>query len=64
MKKRKAKVLKARDCFMWYSDKVGQVIEIERETFDFYWSRDSGGYINIVYKDDVEIIEERNDNGT
>lgn len=57
--KRKAKVIKAKDSFLWYAHKVGQVIEIERETYDFYWAREDAGYINIVHKEDIEFINER-----
>ena len=53
--KRKAKVIKAKDSFLWYAHKVGEIIEIERETYDFYWAREDAGYINIVHKDDIHI---------
>lgn len=53
----KAKIISANNSCLWYANKIGQVIEIERETFDFYWSREDAGYINIIYKDDVEIVD-------
>jgi hypothetical protein len=42
---------------MWYRDKVGEVIEIERETPMYYWAREPLGYINIMHKSDVELLE-------
>lgn len=57
----KAKIIKCSDSLMWYYDKVGDVIEIERETVKYYWSREPSGYINIVHKSDVELLE-RNEN--
>lgn len=57
----KAKIIKCSDSLMWYRDKVGEVIEIERETPMYYWAREPSGYINIVHKSDVELLE-RNEN--
>lgn len=54
----KVKIIKCSDNMMWYRDKVGQVIQVERETVDWYWAREGGSFncLNIVDKADVEIV--------
>lgn len=56
------KVIKARDPFMWYANMIGKLLHIERESADVYWSREPAGYINLVYKDDVEIVNYKGEN--
>lgn len=59
----KAKITSAKNSSLWYASKIGEVVEIEKETYDFYWAREDAGYINIIYKDDVEFVDnERNSN--
>lgn len=54
----KAKIISCKDSLFWYSKKIGEIIEIERETPDWYWARegDSFNCLNIVDKADVEIV--------
>lgn len=54
----KARIISCKDNLFWYSKKIGEIIEIERETFDWYWAREGGSFncLNIVDKADVEII--------
>jgi hypothetical protein len=42
---------------MWYRDKVGDVVAFVREYEDCYMSREPAGYLNIVKKQDAELIE-------
>lgn len=53
---------------LWYAQCVGKVVPFLGEDMDFkgpiYWSRDRGGYKNIVFQKDAEVIDvdvERND---
>lgn len=50
-------IVSARDSLMWYSDKIGQTVDFVREDSEYYWSRDNGGYINIVHKADAKKVE-------
>ena len=54
----KLHIKQCRDPLMWYSRKIGEDVDFVREDKDYYWSRDDGGYINIVHKTDADIIEE------
>lgn len=49
---------KCSDSMMWYKKLVGQQVEYLSEDEDYYWSRDSGGYKNIILKQDADIVEE------
>jgi hypothetical protein len=50
-------IKQCKDPMMWYADKVGQAVEFIREDRDGYWSRDKGGYLNIVKKTDAVVIK-------
>ena len=43
------------DGLLWYADRVGQEVVYLGEEDDIYWSRDSGGYKNLVWKKDACI---------
>jgi hypothetical protein len=47
------------DSLLWYADRVGQQVVYLGEEDDIYWSRDSGGYKNIVWKKDATIDPKR-----
>lgn len=55
------KITGCSDSMMWYSKKIGQVVDYLGDDIDrkgpIFWSRDSGGYKNIVFKTDAEIVE-------
>lgn len=51
------RIVRCSDALMWYRDKVGTTVEAIGEEADMYWARDDGGYKNIVWKKDCEIIE-------
>lgn len=54
------KIIKCSDTMMWYRDKVGQTVVLARRANadpEVYWSREPAGYLNIVAKQDAEIIE-------
>lgn len=45
---------------MWYRDKIGEVVTLaknEHSDSDIYWSREPDGYLNIVKKQDAEVVE-------
>lgn len=46
---------------MWYSKRVGDVVLYLGDDMDargpIYWSRDNGGYKNIVFQKDAELVE-------
>lgn len=58
------KALKIKDCsdsMMWYRDMIGKTVELAKHPDadqDVYWSREPAGYLNIVKKQDAEIIED------
>lgn len=49
---------------MWYRNKIGQILNVERIDNEYFWCREDAGYINIVHRSDAEIIKEgeTNDN--
>jgi hypothetical protein len=50
------KILKSKDSSLWYTKHIGKTVILEREDDLYYWSRDNGGYINIIHKSDAEIV--------
>ena len=44
------------DPLMWYAKLVGQYVVFLREDKDYYWSREQGGYSNIVHKKDALVV--------
>lgn len=46
-----------KDPLMWYANKAGENVQFVREDDEYYWSRDNGGYLNIVHKTDAIIVE-------
>lgn len=60
MRKKMTKLIQIEQCsdmLMWYADQVGNRVPFIREDDQYYWSRDSGGYLNIVLKSDATIVE-------
>lgn len=51
------RLLNCSDPMMWYRDKVGDVVAFVREYDDCYMSREPAGYLNIVKKQDAEIVD-------
>jgi len=60
------KILSCSDNLLWYSNKVGSTVPFLGEEIEYnqtgyisviYWSREDGGYKNIVYKKDAVVIE-------
>jgi len=55
------KVIKCSDALMWYNQSIGAVVPFLGEDIDYkgpiYWSRDKGGYKNIILKGDAELID-------
>lgn len=49
------KIVACRDSMLWYAGMIGQPILIERMTEDGFWAREPGGYINIIFFEDVQL---------
>lgn len=65
MKFRMLKITGCSDSLMWYSKRIGDHVPYLGDDMDsrgpIYWSRDNGGYKNIVFQRDAEIIEVEGD---
>lgn len=48
------------DPHLWYAPYVGMYWEVIGEEEDIYWAKEPAGYKNILYREDVELME-RND---
>jgi len=46
---------------MWYRGMEGCQVPLVRVEKDIFWSREPSGFLNIVHKDDAEIVEARSD---
>lgn len=44
------------DALMWYSSRIGELVPYCGEEDSVYWSRDNGGFTNIVRKEDAIIV--------
>lgn len=54
------RIIKCSDSMMWYRDMVGDVVTLAKPEYadsDVYWSREPAGYLNIVKKQDAQVIE-------
>lgn len=58
-KVRTIKIISCTDRMMWYADRVGAEVVYLGEENNYYWSRDDGGYKNIVYKKDARLLVDR-----
>lgn len=60
----KIKIIQLSSSSMWYRNKIGQILNVERIDNEYFWCREDAGYINIVHRSDAEIIKEgeTNDN--
>lgn len=57
----KLKITGCTDPHMWYSNKIGDTVDYNGKEDDIYWSRDSGGYVNIVFVKDAVLINDEKD---
>ena len=53
------KIISCCDGHLWYAKNIGHTVVYlgEDKELPVYWSRDNGGYKNIVYRSDAEIVE-------
>ena len=51
------RITKCSDPQLWYARLVGQTLPLVREDEDGYWSREEAGFLNIVRREDAEVIE-------
>jgi len=57
----KLKIIGCSDSQVWYRDRVGDTVQYLGREGDVYWSRDSGGYRNIVFLCDAVLIDDEKD---
>lgn len=48
-------IIQCTDSMLWYAKMIGQEVEFLGEEDMMYWSRDRGGYKNIVWKKDARL---------
>lgn len=53
----KIKIIKCGSPMLWYYRHVGKTFRLLREDDEGYWTRQPEGYLNVVRKQDAEIIE-------
>lgn len=51
------KINKCSDSMLWYARLVGTTVTFIREVDEGYLSREPAGYLNIVRRDDAELIQ-------
>jgi len=55
------KITSCSDPLMWYRERIGAIVPFLGEDVDYkgpiYWSRDNGGYKNIILRRDAELID-------
>lgn len=44
------------DPLLWYSNRIGELVPCCGEEDSVYWSRDNGGFTNIVKKEDAIVV--------
>jgi hypothetical protein len=54
----KIRITQCLDGLMWYSSHIDEIFTAYREYDDSYLVRAAGGYSNIIYKTDCEILKE------
>jgi hypothetical protein len=50
------RILRCPDRLMWYAGLVSQVVGLVREDADGFWAREPAGFLNIIHKDDAEVL--------
>lgn len=56
-KNMKIKINSAKDHLMWYANKIGEIIPVERVDDKYYWCREDAGFINIVHRVDASVVD-------
>ena len=56
MSSKKIIIQKCDDPQLWYSSKIGQVINVVDTRHDVYLCREDAGYLNIVKKSDAILV--------
>lgn len=51
-------IKKCSDPQLWYAELVGQKVELLREDSEGYWSREPAGYLNVVRREDAEVVDD------
>lgn len=53
---KKLLIKRCSDALMWYAGHVGEFVPYCGQEDTIYWSRDNGGFTNIVKKEDAIIV--------
>ena len=57
----KIKIIDCRDPMLWYANKIGQILNVERRNLRTkeYWCREGGPWncLNVVYEEDTQLVE-------
>jgi hypothetical protein len=48
-----ATITECSDFMYWYSNSIGEVYPVYRESSDAFWVRDNEGYRNTIFKEDA-----------
>ncbi|ASN72210.1 hypothetical protein 3S15_24 [uncultured Caudovirales phage] len=57
MKRRVLRIDRCSDPLMWYREHVGYLADYRSQDADGYWSREPGGYTNVVRPADATVLE-------
>lgn len=49
-------ILRCDDPLLWYSNRIGELVPYTGQEDSVYWSRDNGGFTNIVKKEHAIIV--------
>lgn len=49
---------KCDDSMLWYSNKIGEQLDIVKELSNVYLCREDAGYVNIVKKTDATFLKQ------
>ena len=51
------KINQSKDPNMWYAMFIGMIVPYEGSDDEVFWSREVLGYLNIVKREDAEVVE-------
>lgn len=54
----RVRITQCNDPQMWYSGMIGAEFTVTAEEADLYWTREPSGYVNLILKNDAEVIAE------
>lgn len=51
-----ARIVKVHRPSMWYAGRVGETVKVTMADVDGLWARDTNGYLNVLFFEDVEWV--------